>query len=609
MARIRKNNQLFGIFYVHKIQIYMRLLTIMLLTLISFEIFSQTTNDNHGSISGIVQDSETKKVLLFISVVVEGTTTGTTTDNNGHFKIQNLPAGTYNLIFSSIGFTQKKVENITLSNGQNLDIGIIYLSESAISLNEVVVSPGSYSIMEKIKSSSAVTLSNENIKNMAFADDITRAVSRLPGISASDYTSRFAIRGGEADEVLLSLDGMELYEPFHQRDYSGGLFSIVDIEAVRGVDLMTGGFSSETGNRLSGVFGMKTKSIQNDERHTKIGLSVMNAQLYTDGKFAKNKGSYIVSARRGMLDLTLKAIGNNEWFPKFYDGFFKIEYKLNDKHILSTHFLHSGDRAFIDNAPEADFFDQFDTKYNNTYGWLTLKSFYNQNLSSRTILFTGNINHHRYGGYNKYEASDKGSVLLDDKRNYSFVGVKQDWSWEKFDRIHFKFGIEAKELWADYHYTNSIHELRINSNEELYMFDQELDYVLKPKGEQVGSYINTRFKILPKLVAETGLRYDYTSYTDDKNLSPRASLLYIISNRTSVRAGWGYYYQSQFINNIDVNNGITEFNPAELAKHYVLGVEHNFINGINLRFEAYYKDYSNISPLWQNLRDHLESLP
>jgi len=45
----------------------------MLLTLISFEIFSQTTNGNHGSISGIVQDSETKKVLLFISVVVEGT--------------------------------------------------------------------------------------------------------------------------------------------------------------------------------------------------------------------------------------------------------------------------------------------------------------------------------------------------------------------------------------------------------------------------------------------------------------------------------------------------------------------------------------------------------
>ena len=98
-----------------------------------------------------------------------------------------------------------------------------------------------------------------------------RAVSRLPGISASDYTSKFAIRGGEADEVLISVDGMELYEPFHQRDYSGGLFNIVDIETIGG-SIWWRGFSAEYGNRLSGAFNMRTKSIKDNESHTKLSL-------------------------------------------------------------------------------------------------------------------------------------------------------------------------------------------------------------------------------------------------------------------------------------------------------------------------------------------------
>ena len=94
------------------------------------------------------------------------------------------------------------------------------------------------------------TLTSKDIQNMSWAEDITRAVARLPGMSSSDYSSKFTVRGGEADEVLISLDGMELYEPFHQRDYSGGLFSIVDIETIDNIELMTGGFAADYGNQI-----------------------------------------------------------------------------------------------------------------------------------------------------------------------------------------------------------------------------------------------------------------------------------------------------------------------------------------------------------------------
>lgn len=570
---------------------------------------AQNNNEYKGSITGKIINASDKQPIPYANIVIVKTQTGTTSDTNGKFRIANVRDSIYSIVISSIGFEPYVLEKITIVNGNSIDVGTIQLKESVITLNEVTVSPGSYSIMERRNSANSLALSEKNIKNMAWAEDVTRAVSRLPGISASDYSSRFAIRGGEANQVMISLDGMELYEPFHQRELGGGLFSIVDIEAVRGIDLLTGGFGADNGNRLSGVFAMKTKTQKTDERNTSIGLSVMNARIYTEGKFAKNKGSYLFSARRGMLDLSLKAVGNIEYFPKFYDGLTKVEYILNDKHILSFHLLHSGDKSFTNNSPGGDAFEQFNSKFNSTYSWITLNSFYNPKLSSQSIIFYTNINHKRTGSLDKYEDVDKGTFSINDQRTYTNLGLKQNWNWEANKKIHFKFGFEAKGLNANYDYVNSINELRVDSNEQLYYFNRSLDIKMKPKGEQIGNYFTTKFMILPKLIAEAGMRYDYTSYTGDKNWSPRASMVYSLSKTTFLRAGWGHYYQTQFINNINVNNGDVNFHKAELAKHYVLGFEHLFKNGISFRTETYYKDLSNLSPTWTNLRDHLESYP
>ncbi len=583
---------------------------IILLTLGSFsKSIAQTKDNNGGSIKGKIVSENGDESIPFASIRLNGAKSGTNADENGYFVIKNLADSTYSIDISHIGYSTFHLDNLVIKNAQPLDIGDIKLKSKSISLKEVVISPGSYSIMEKIKSGTQIALSEKDIKNMAWAEDVNRAVSRLPGISANDYSSRFAIRGGEANQVMISLDGMELYEPFHQRDLGGGIFSIVDVEAVRCIDLLTGGFSAENGNRLSGVFGMKTKTQQNDKKNYSAALSITTARIFTDGKFAKNKGSYLFSARRGMLGETLKATGNKEFFPHYYDGFSKIEYRLNDKHTLSLHFLHSGDKTFINSSPEGKVFEQYNTKYNSTYSWMTLKSYYTPKLYSKTILFYSNLSHSRIGSQDKYEDTDKGTFVLNDRRKYSTLGIKQDWNWEALEKVHFKWGFEAKELKANYDYVNSIHELRVDSMEQLYYFDHNLDIRMKPSGEQIGTYLTSRFKILPKLIAEVGARFDYTSYTGDKNWSPRASMVFAFTKNTFLRAGWGYYYQTQFINDINANNGETKFHSAELAKHYVLGFEHLFKNGISLRAEAYYKELSNLVPIYTNLRDHLESIP
>lgn len=559
-----------------------------------------------GSIKGVVLDRVTQQPLYGVNIVIEGTQRGTITNPDGVFAISDLADGIYNLIFTYIGYSRERIQDISILQGA-VSINDVELTEEAIPLGEVVIVPGSFSIIGNTPISRQ-TLGADDIKNISFAEDITRAVSRLPGVSSNDFSSKFAVRGGESDEVLMILDGMELYDPFHQRDFAGGLFSIVDIETIEGIDLLTGGFSAEYGNRQSGVFEMKTKQIRDGKRHTAVGLSVMNARLYTAGSFDKDRGSYLFSGRRGMLDQEFKLLGKDENIPVYYDAMGKIEYKLNAKHALSFYALHAGDHTEVrDIVPEA--FDIHDTEYRNTYGWVTLKSFYNPRLFSRTLLYGGILTHKRQGSSNKYEDSDKLLFSLLDKRNFDFLGIKQDWDWDVSQRFYLKGGFDLKRLGADYDYSYSMDNLQVNTNREVEEVHDVVVIQKEPSGEQTSAYLSARFMAFPRLFFETGIRHDYASYTNDNLWSPRVSFAYSFSKNTFLRGAWGYYYQTQFMNNLNVNFHTSTFNPAELSKHYVLGLEHVFGNGISLRLDGYFKDISHISPTYQNLRDPWEVFP
>ena len=294
--------------------------------------------------------------------------------------------------------------------------------------------------------------------------------------------------------------------------------------------------------------------------------------------------------------------------PTFYDLTAKVDYRLSPKHLLSFRGLQAGDKTGVEDFADGNF-DRNNTRYGNTYGWLTLNSNYSPHLSSKTILYSGYITHDRNGAFHKYEPGDKGDFQLSDRRDYSLLGLEQDWNWEASNSLFFSSGFEAKHLKADYKYFSHLQEIRANSAEELYEHNMTRNIRFNPSGQQVGLYLTNRFKILPRLAMETGLRYDYASYTKDNLWSPRVGLAYAFSENTFLRGAWGYYYQTQFINNLDINHGNLTFDPAELARHYVAGFEHLFANGITFRLEGYYKDLSNYSPLWQNLRDHLEIFP
>ena len=85
--------------------------------------------------------------------------------------------------------------------------------------------------------------------------DVVRVVQLLPGVVArNDYNTGLNVRGGEADQNLVLLDGFPIYNPFHL----GGLSSTFMDKTVGGIELMTAAFPARYGGRLSSVLDVQS---------------------------------------------------------------------------------------------------------------------------------------------------------------------------------------------------------------------------------------------------------------------------------------------------------------------------------------------------------------
>ena len=92
-------------------------------------LFAGTT----GKIAGTIVDSETKEPLAGVNVYLEGTHFGAATDIEGNYYIINVPAGTYTLVVSYIGYSEKKIQGIKVNIDLTSTINIDMVEESLFS--------------------------------------------------------------------------------------------------------------------------------------------------------------------------------------------------------------------------------------------------------------------------------------------------------------------------------------------------------------------------------------------------------------------------------------------------------------------------------------------
>ena len=104
------------------------------MSLLSAASFAQTT----GKITGIVTDSKTGEELVGVTVVVEGTSLGASSNLNGYYVILNLSPGAYVLKASMVGYATITVENVRVAIDQTTEIDL-KMQETAITTHEVTI--------------------------------------------------------------------------------------------------------------------------------------------------------------------------------------------------------------------------------------------------------------------------------------------------------------------------------------------------------------------------------------------------------------------------------------------------------------------------------------
>ena len=176
------------------------------------------------------------------------------TDAGGTFVLRQVPVGDYELVVSSPGFVVDR-RPIRVEDGGATTVEIALVpAQTTLETIDVV---GSYSLGRDAPASTAALSAEELLELPHFGDDIVRAVSVLPGVTSNDATAEFNVRGGLSREVSYRIDGLEIFEPYHLKDFQG-IFSIIDPDVLGGVDLFTGGYPVEYGDKSAGVLDLTT---------------------------------------------------------------------------------------------------------------------------------------------------------------------------------------------------------------------------------------------------------------------------------------------------------------------------------------------------------------
>lgn len=484
----------------------------------------------------------------------------------------------------------------------------LVLDALPVFIEEIVVTPSTVTLLDQGMAQAPLLTSEEIDVLPRIADDLYRALSRLPGTAGGDISAKFHVRGGTADEVSVYMDSQEIYEPYHLKDLLS-VFSVFDSKAIGHVNFSAGGYTSKYGNAMSGI--IELSSIEpHDALSAEAGSSFFNKRLLASDRFSEGRGSWFVSVREGFLDLLRAASsptglvrldGEEETF-RFNDAQGKFQFHFNDRFTATLNALSIIDLIEFSDRPYQ--FNKYDIQdahfaYNDLYVWTQLDFSINDQLRVKTLLSNADLMRDRRG---HQEREDGALFDVDDQRDFSVQEIKQNWSMTLAEDHFLQWGFGIKQVKASYDYESRLFAtspLVIGAGDPV---THETFVNEAFSGHQRHAYLSYRVRPVPRLTVELGGRWDSQTYLESSphQWSPRGHLKIQVANQTALRASWGRYHQAPRFDQLQVEDGIRAFGEPQHAEHRVLGFEHRFINGIELRLDAYHKDYGDLAPRFEN---------
>lgn len=324
------------------------------------------------TITGTIRDGQSGESLPFATILVEGTSLGTTTNVDGYFSLFEVPSDTVVLSVTYIGYQPFR---FCLSPDMDLEKVHINLQDFGVQLQEVLVKATQEDQMLSASAGiSRIAVSPAALNKLpSYGEkDIFRSLQLLPGVSGSNESSSgLYVRGGTPDQNLVLFDGFTVYHV----DHLFGFFSAFNANAVKDVQLYKGGFDAKYGGRLSSVVDLTGKDGNTENLNIGVGLSPLSLSGFLEAPFAKGKGSFLFAARRsfqsnfyqnifdaytesngdaGPVGNFGRAFGQQQVQPNtyFYDLNGKLTYRPSDKDLVSLSFYNGQDN--LDNSRNID---------------------------------------------------------------------------------------------------------------------------------------------------------------------------------------------------------------------------------------------------------------
>ena len=391
------------------------------------------------------------------------------------------------------------------------------------------------------------------------------------------------MRGGATNELAVLIDGVRIVEPYHLRDFQG-VFSVVDQRIVDNVAVHAGGFPAAYGDALSGLFVIEPR--EPTELAHELGLSALYSSVLTSGTFADGGGSWLASVRNSNLD---RVLADHLGEPAYSDLFLRVGADLGSKHRLTAGGLRFRDDIVLTVEDEPADQQAATSDTNSRQAWLKLDSDWTDSWSSSTWLYTTEFESSRH---EVVDDLDEIVGRVDDRREFDAVGVKQSWQFEPSLRQLWSFGAELEQREAHYAYA-SLADRRGLLATLGGTAPPVRTLAVAASGDSYGATSRIACGSRSASIADFGLRWDRQTYLPpgvDSQFSPRASVLYRLGSKTDLRVSHGRFFQAEGLLDLQIEDGVTEFWPAQRAAHTIASVEHRFAGTLALRAEAVPQD-------------------
>lgn len=571
-----------------------------------FEIGSRSAQPkNKVTLAGYIKDEKSGEPIPNASVYIDSLAAGVLTDQFGYYSL-TIPAGRHAVHVTSVGM-KNTVRQVLLHSDGQLNIE---LAEYIPSLREVVVTAARTSNTRSLQMG-ANKLNIKTIKQVpvVFGEaDVLKVVLTLPGVtSVGEASTGFNVRGGSADQNLIILNDLTIYNPSHLF----GFFSAFNPDVIKGVELYKSAIPEKYGGRLSSVLDVTTKEGNSKKISGNGGIGPLTSKLSIEGPIVKDKSTFIASGRTSYSNWLLSKVKNSSYRnsrASFYDIDLHLSHTINSKNSIYLNGYISNDQFRLNN----------DTNYK--YG--------NKNFN---VKWKHNFNNKFYGvvtaGYDNYQynISSENNPTNAFKLGFdiSQANFRTDLTYSHGLKHLFKFGITS------IYYKLHPGSFEPASSQSLVVRDK-LD---AEQGLESAVYFGDEYTINSNLSVNAGVRYSIFNYLGPRNQVnyaeglPRSkntmldtvrfasgkiiqtysnpefrfTLRYSLSESSSVK--FSFNTMRQYIHMLSNTNAISPTDVWKLSDGYIkpqegtqisAGFYKNFkSNTIETSIEVYYKQLRN----------------